>query len=195
MKYILFVAILILLVFIILNKKNRLNKGKQGERQVSKILKKVKKSKLINNLKLPLYDTITEIDHILICKKGIVVVETKSISGSIYGNINQKELIHKIGTKTHKLYNPVYQNKTHVDNVKHHLRKNGYNNIPIYSLIVFTDNNLKIHLKGKSNADIIKISQLKLYVKSLPKPTEFIDYKEIYLFFCNLNIKKNYFIR
>lgn len=180
MKYIIFITIFALIISVILIRKNLLDKGKQGEKRVAKVLKKIKSAKLINNLRLPLYDTITEIDHVLIGKMGIVVIETKSISGIVSGNITDKELMHYIGTKRHKLYNPVFQNKTHTDNINHHLKKLGYKNIPIYSVVVFTDNNLEINIKGKSNTKIFKLKNLKAYIKSIPISKTNIDYKQIY---------------
>lgn len=193
MKYVFYIAVLLIVILIILIKKNLSNKGKQGERSVAKVLKKIKHSKLINNLRLPLYDTITEIDHVLIGKMGIVVIETKSIGGSVSGNITDKELKHNIGTKRHKLYNPVFQNKTHTDNINHHLKKLGYKNIPIYSVVVFTDNNLKINLKGKSNTKILKLVNLKDYIKSIPISKNKINYKQIYYDICS--IKENSIVK
>lgn len=193
MKYFILIAIVVITIAVVLITKRLSDKGKQGEKKVAKVLKKVKASKLINNLRLPLYDNVTEIDHLLIGKMGIVVVETKSISGSINGYITDRELIHNIGRKRHNLYNPVFQNKTHTDNIIYHLKKMGYKNIPIYSVVVFTDNDVKINIEGKSNTKILKINSLKSYIKSIPLPRNNIDYKQIYSDLCS--IKENSFIK
>ncbi|MBE6857865.1 MAG: NERD domain-containing protein [Ruminococcus sp.] len=120
------------------------SKGKAAERKTAKVLRKVSKGdkvRIMNNVYLPLYNKTCEIDHLVFGRFGILVVETKGISGSISGS--GKNLVHKIGTKTHKLYNPELQNKTHIDNVIHHLKKGGFGNTPVYGAVVFTDDSLQ----------------------------------------------------
>lgn len=193
MKYIIYIAILVIIILVIIIRKKLSNKGKQGEKKVAKVLKKIKGTKLINNLRIPLYDTITEIDHVLIGKMGLVVFETKNISGSVSGNVYDRELVHNIGTKIHSLYNPIFQNKTHTDNITYHLKKMCFKNIPVYSVVVFVDNNLKININGKSNTKILKINNLKSYIKSIPICKNNIDYKQIYSNLCS--IKENSFVK
>jgi len=141
-------------------------KGKQGEKAVARVLKKLN-GKLLNGVCLPLYDTITEIDHIFIGKMGIVVIETKNISGTVFGDVNDKNWTHNIGSKTHSLYNPLLQNKTHYDNICYHLRKFGLSQIPVYSVVVFSNDDVTYNITGKGN--IIKIDKLFSYMNSLPK--------------------------
>lgn len=55
----------------------------------------------------------TQIDHIIVSKFGIFVVETKEWSGWIYGSENDRQWTHnKYGTKT-KFQNPLKQNFRH----------------------------------------------------------------------------------
>ena len=97
-------------------------------------------SHIMNNVELPLYDKTCEIDHLVIGKFGVLVVETKAQSGVIYGS--GKDLIQEIGQYTYTLYNPLYQNKTHTDNVSYHLRKGGFRNVPVYGVVVFTSDDV-----------------------------------------------------
>lgn len=118
-------------------------KGRAAERKVSKALHKIGKKdniRIINNAYLPLYAKACEIDHLVFGKFGILVVETKGISGTVAGK--GKTLTHVIGTKTHKFYNPQMQNKTHIDNVVHHLKKGGFNNVPVEGVVVFSANDV-----------------------------------------------------
>lgn len=134
------VIVLILLVFIFLcsyfEKGKR--KGRAAERKVAKALQKMSrkdKVRIMNNVYLPLYNKACEIDHLVIGKFGVLVIETKGVSGEISGS--GEYLTHKIGKKTHTLYNPQCQNKTHMDNVAHHLKKGRFFDIPVRGAVVF----------------------------------------------------------
>lgn len=118
-------------------------KGRSAEKKVSKTISKIGKKdniRIINNVFLPLYNKTVEIDHLVFGRFGVLVVETKGISGVITGS--GKKLVHKVDTNVHKLYNPQLQNKTHIDNVIHHLKKGGFSSTPVYGAVVFTDNEL-----------------------------------------------------
>ena len=137
------IGILLVLLFIVcvakyFSKGNR--KGRAAERKVAGVLKKFAKndnSRILNNIYLPLYKKTCEIDHLVLGRFGVLVVETKGISGTVSGK--GKKLKHTLGEVEHKLYNPALQNQTHMDNVIHHLKKGGFENTPVYGAVVFTD--------------------------------------------------------
>ena len=158
------VVLLLLITFLSVYFSAGRRKGRAAERKTAKLLKKLCKtngSKLINNIYLPLYNGTCEIDHLVIGKFGIFVVETKGISGSLTGS--GKKLVHKIGTKSHKLYNPLLQNQTHIDNVMHHLKKGGYKKVPVTGTVVFTDKELEFDRELGIGLDELedRFSQLK----------------------------------
>lgn len=161
MKIFLIVLVAAVLLMIILGvisyfKKGR-RKGRAAERKVAGVIKKIGKNdnlRIINNAYLPLYRKTVEIDHLVFGRFGVLVVETKGISGSVSGK--GKKLTHKIGTKVHKLYNPELQNKTHMDNVIHHLKKGGFDDVPVYGAVVFTDNDLVLETKVGMKLDEFK---------------------------------------
>lgn len=188
MKYIIIVFAIILIVILFLLITNSKSKGRKGEKEISQILKK-QKGKLINSLKLPLYNNITEIDHVLITQKGIFVIETKNISGTVCGYINDKDLTHKIGRKTHSLYNPVLQNRTHCDNLIHHLKKGGLYPVQIYSVVVFAADDIYYDIKGKSDTVILKKSELTSYINSRKYSPDKTDVKNIYRYLKSINQK------
>lgn len=126
---------------------NGKRKGKEGEKNVKHLLKHYAKAhhgKLLNGIYLPLYKGCCEVDHILFGDFGIAVIETKNISGTVLGNAADKYLTHKIGTKQHKLYNPLLQNETHCSNIRHHLSKAGIRDVPIYPFVVYADEEIFI---------------------------------------------------
>ena len=134
------------------------SKGRKGEKKVAALLKKSGKSRgcrLINNAYLPLYKGTCEVDHILIGDFGVLAVETKSVSGTISGS--GKNLVHQSGNRTHTLYNPQFQNKTHVDNIIYHLQKAGIKNVPVSGIVVF------------SSDDVVLKSNVGIYLREVPR--------------------------
>ena len=78
----------------------------------------------------------SQIDLVVATKVGIVVFEIKEYSGWIFGSENQINWtqILAYGNRKFKFYNPILQNKKHVEDLKkfHH-----FNGIPVFSMIVF----------------------------------------------------------
>lgn len=90
---------------------------------------------LIKNVTLPTDDGTTQIDHIIVSKYGIFVVETKNMKGWIFGSANQNQWTQKIFKHTSKFQNPLHQNYKHVKTLEAYLKAN---NDCIFSVIIFT---------------------------------------------------------
>lgn len=75
----------------------------------------------------------SEIDLLIVSKKGIFVFECKNYGGRIYGDMKRKKWIQYMGKKKNYFYNPFLQNHTHCKNLEKYLSK--YKNIPIVSLV------------------------------------------------------------
>ena len=83
----------------------------------------------------------SEIDHIVVTKGGMFVIETKRINGIIHGDVNGDEWIaikdYEVSTKSFK--NPVKQNQGHIN----HLRRVFGSNPPkMQSIVVFVEGNI-----------------------------------------------------
>lgn len=89
---------------------------------------------LIKNVTLPTEDGSTQIDHIIVSKYGVFVVETKNMKGWIFGSPNQKTWTQKIYKHTSKFQNPLHQNYKHTKTLESLL---GLNDQQIHSVIVF----------------------------------------------------------
>ena len=95
-------------------------RGKIGELKISLLLKSItKKYKglVINDvIILDENNKSSQIDHVLFHTSGIYVIETKNYSGRIYGSEKQKEWTQVLayGNRKNKLYNPLFQNYTHL---------------------------------------------------------------------------------
>lgn len=83
---------------------------------------------------------VTEIDVLLICSKGLIVLECKNYGGWIFGNETQKNWTQTLPQgrgRCHKeyFYNPIMQNASHIRHLKNLVGKN----ILMHSIIVFSD--------------------------------------------------------
>lgn len=68
---------------------------------------------LFKNVTLPTEDGTTQIDHILVSKFGVFVIETKNLRGWIFGSVNQKMWTQQIFKHKNLFQNPLHQNHKH----------------------------------------------------------------------------------
>jgi hypothetical protein len=112
-------------------------KGLLGEWQVNLLIKiflDKNEYHLIKNVTLPTDDGTTQIDHIIVSKYGIFVVETKNMKGWIFGSENQKQWTQQIYKHKSKFQNPLHQNYKHVKTLEACLNAK---NDSIFSVIIF----------------------------------------------------------
>ena len=69
---------------------------------------------LMNHLTLSLKDGTTQIDHILISRFGIYVIETKDYKGWIFANPKQATWTQVLFKSKFKFQNPIFQNLRHI---------------------------------------------------------------------------------
>ncbi len=89
---------------------------------------------LIKNVTLPTDEGTTQIDHIIVSKYGIFVIETKNLKGWIFGSEKQRTWTQKIYKHTNKFQNPLHQNYKHTKTLQSCL------NLPedkLFSVVVF----------------------------------------------------------
>ncbi len=88
-----------------------------GEILVRKVIMNNFSSKswyLFNNVTLRNEDDTTQIDHILISKYGVFVIETKHYKGWIFGDAHSKKWTQVIFGYKYKFQNPLHQNYKHI---------------------------------------------------------------------------------
>ena len=69
----------------------------------------------LNNITLPLANGgSTQIDHVIVSKYGIFVIETKNYKGWIFGNEAQRQWTQVIMGRKYKFQNPLRQNYLHI---------------------------------------------------------------------------------
>ena len=85
---------------------------------------------------LPTDDGTTQVDHILVSRYGVFVLETKHYKGWIFGDAGRSQWTQALYKKHYKFQNPIHQNRKHVSAVRKLL-----DFLPpdcIHSIVVFT---------------------------------------------------------
>lgn len=96
-------------------------KGIVGEFQVNllaSLMLEKQHYRLFKNVTLPTEDGTTQIDHIIVSRYGVFVIETKNMTGWIYGGTHQKTWTQKIYKHTTKFQNPLHQNYKHTQTLQ-----------------------------------------------------------------------------
>lgn len=119
--------------------------GKRGEKLTERKLNLInlfgRKGKTLKNLYIPKENGETsEIDLVYITQKGIFVIESKNYSGWIFGDVNFHYWTSCLpnGTKN-QFYNPLKQNRTHIKWLSSYMSNFSSIEIPMYSVIVFSE--------------------------------------------------------
>ncbi len=89
---------------------------------------------LFKNVTLPTEDGTTQIDHIIVSRYGVFVIETKNMKGWIFGSSNQPIWTQKIYQHTNKFRNPLRQNYKHTQTLQTALELDPGK---VFSVVVF----------------------------------------------------------
>lgn len=111
--------------------------GAQGERRVeNRFNSDLDKAEylVLNDLTLPFGNGTTQIDHVVVSRFGIFVVETKNYSGWIYGDAEQSHWTQVNFSKKNRFLNPVLQNKKHIKAVR---QTTGISDLNIHGWVAF----------------------------------------------------------
>lgn len=149
------------------NERNAIRKGDLGEFKVNFQLEQLPTEyKRIDDLLIRKSNGYTsQIDHVVISRYGIFVIETKNYMGKIYGNENSKKWMQiNYGKKT-QFFNPVWQNNGHVSALKQILK--GHDKDIYKPVIVFSR---RCELKGvTTKAKIIFDTEITNYITKQSK--------------------------
>lgn len=89
---------------------------------------------LFKNVTLPTEEGTTQIDHVIVSRYGVFVIETKNMKGWIFGDPRHKTWTQKIYRHTSKFQNPLQQNYKHTQTLRSALK---LETDKIFSLVVF----------------------------------------------------------
>lgn len=119
--------------------------GEYGERKVSSLLADLDSEdyRVFNDLLIRNGNYTTQVDHVIISRYGVFVLETKNVHGKVYGGGNAefwKQYLPGAGykrhgyTQEHQLRNPIWQNEGHIKTLR---RLVFGNDVPVYGIVVF----------------------------------------------------------
>nr|WP_237440481.1 NERD domain-containing protein [Alcanivorax sp. DP30] len=156
--------VLILVVVVISILKSPGVKGALGEIKVRSSLSVGSitggEQKIFHNLVLPAPDGTTQIDHVVLSTRGIFVIETKNMTGWIFGGVRQKEWTQVLYKKKFKFKNPIHQNYKHVKALESFLEVDkSY----IVSVVVFAG---KSKFKNRMPDNVIPLWKLRSFIRS-----------------------------
>ena len=116
---------------------------------------------LLNHITLQLKDGTTQIDHILVSRFGVFVIETKDYKGWIFANAKQGTWTQVLFKCKFKFQNPIFQNFRHMQAAQNLLEF-----LPpglIHSVVVFTG---QAKFKTEKPTEVFTVSQLMQHLRS-----------------------------
>lgn len=182
MEFLIFI-IIVLIVIGVLFLRSPKGRGMIGEYQVRRALgNNVEGLKyVINDVTIVNNGKSSQIDHIVILRTGIFVIETKNYSGSIYGSETSRNWTQVLayGKVKNKFYNPIMQNKSHIYALSELLgRKNIFK-----SVIVFPK--AKLHLNVGTPVVNIRLlrKELTSYNKAILTSQEIENFYNVIMYY------------
>ena len=125
--------IISILVYTKITKNNKAQKkGEKGEKTTTRLLNQLPKNNymVLNDIFIQNGKYYSQIDHIVISKSGIFVIETKNYTGLIFGEESDYQWTQMIGNNYKvKIINPVRQNLNHIRTLSALLPKTEYHSI------------------------------------------------------------------
>jgi restriction system protein len=88
----------------------------------------------LNNVTIPTSNGTTQIDHIIVSKYGIFVIETKNMSGWIFGDAKSPQWTQSLFGKKYRFQNPLHQNYRHTKALEEFL---GVEQSKLKSIVMF----------------------------------------------------------
>ncbi|MGI9345175.1 MAG: NERD domain-containing protein [Gammaproteobacteria bacterium] len=157
-------------------------KGSRGESRVNATIRFMLPNTdyhLLTNITLPAENGTTQIDHIIVSRYGIFVIETKNMQGWIFGTPHQKQWTQQLFRHRSQFQNPIHQNYKHVKALETLL--NVRSNM-IFSIVVFTSNStIKTPMPDNVTSIVGCIRYVKAHQKVLlsdPEVTDIVNYIE-----------------
>ena len=117
---------------------------------------------LLNNVTLQLAEGTTQIDHVLVSRYGVFVIETKHYKGWLFGDEKSKQWAQVIYRRKHRFQNPLHQNYRHLKAVQDLL-----DFLPpekVIGVVVFTGD---AEFKSHQPAGVYSLATLVTYLKGL----------------------------
>jgi len=143
--------------------------GEIGEESVASILRTLPKDYVVfNDVYLEIKGKSTQIDHVVISRYGVFIIETKNYTGWIFGNDTSEYWTQTIYENKYQLRNPLKQNYAHLKTLQSIF---GIDERFYFPVVAFHD---KATLKCETYGNVMYFSELKDFIlsKTIPKLTD-----------------------
>ena len=159
-------------------------RGFMGEFWLKLELKKLPKNKykLLNNIMVEDEKGTHQIDHVVISKYGIFVIEMKNYYGLIIGNQYKEKWYQYLGKNKYAFHNPMYQNYGHVKTLSIALNLSEELFIPI---TCFSN---QVKLKVTSNKPVVQVDTINRNILKYTEEIITCDLNKLSLKIENMNI-------
>lgn len=159
-------------------------RGFMGEFWLKLELKKLPKNKykLLNDIMIEDEKGTHQIDHIVLSKYGIFVIEMKNYYGLIIGNQYKEKWYQYLGKNKYTFHNPMYQNYGHIKALSNVLKLNEELFIPI---TCFSN---QVKLKVTSNKPVVQVDTINRNILKYTEEIITCDLNELSLKIENMNI-------
>lgn len=159
-------------------------RGFMGEFWLKLELKKLPKNKykLLNNIMVEDEKGTHQIDHVVISKYGIFVIEMKNYYGLIIGNQYKEKWYQYLGKRKYPFHNPMYQNYGHVKTLSIALNLSEELFIPI---TCFSN---QVKLKVTSNKPVVQVDTINRNILKYTEEIITCNLNELSLKIENMNI-------
>lgn len=125
----------------------------------------------LKDVTLTTLDGTTQVDHVVVSANGVFVIETKHMSGWIFGSPHQKLWTQTLYKHSFKFQNPLHQNYAHTKALGHALELSSH---VMHSVVVFTGSS---RFKTPMPENVVHPSQCIPYMKS--KQSEILTPDEV----------------
>lgn len=158
-------------------------RGDVGEQIIYDTLVKkygVPKNQILRNVYIPTKNgKTTEIDILVVSRRGLMIFECKNFSGTVYGDAKRKNWLYYLGNKKYYFYNPFLQNRAHEKNLRNYLKE--FVALPIIPMVIPTaKGNWKVSNCGPSDCILGYTHELGDILEVLPDSEVMIkNFKQI----------------
>jgi len=142
-------------------------KGSRGEQVVHGILRNALPASeytILRDVTLPVEDGTVQIDHIVVSRFGIFVIETRSVAGWIFGGESDSQWIQALQHCRFEFPNPLRQNRAHVLALQKQL---GLHVSRFHSLVVFAG---KAEFRTSMPLNVMLLDRLAAYIQARATP-------------------------
>ena len=135
------------------------SKGEYGEYAVTCVLERLPEEyRIFNDVYLENKGYSSQIDHVVISRYGVFVIETKNYSGDVYGSEKAEQWTQYLNGDGFEFRNPILQNRSHELAIKNILHIAPTSIIPI---VVFLGG---VNLHCNATSAVLYTSQLHEYI-------------------------------